>query len=98
MNLLQGLEPFEKLVVGGGSKNFTGRFQRLYGGQKAFKSSALVQTLDLDLPSLTKLKQEFFSTSPWLFVKSLKTILIQIKTSSRLLQDYIRTNTGPDKD
>ena len=40
MSLLLGLEPFKKFAVvevGGG------------GGQKAFSSSALVQTLDLDL-------------------------------------------------
>ena len=41
MGLLLGLEPFKKFGVGG--------WRVGGGGQKAFKSCALVQTLDLDL-------------------------------------------------
>ena len=41
MSLLLGPEPFQKFGVGGG--------WWVGGGQKAFQSSALVQTLDLDL-------------------------------------------------
>ena len=44
MSLLLGPEPFQKFGVGGGWWWWVGG-----GGQKAFKSSALVQTLDLDL-------------------------------------------------
>ena len=44
MSLLLGPEPFQKFGVGGG-----GEWWWVGGGQKAFESSALVQTLDLDL-------------------------------------------------
>ena len=50
MSILLGLEPFQKLAVGGG-------WVVVGGGQKAFQSSALVQTLDLGFEAWTKLNK-----------------------------------------
>ena len=57
MRLLLGLEPFQKLGVGGGEATaYVVKSHSLCGGgQKAFQSSALVRTLDFELNSLTKL-------------------------------------------
>ena len=52
MSILLGLEPIQKLAVVGGW---------VVGGQKAFQSSALVQTLDFGLEAWTKLNNTSIS-------------------------------------
>ena len=51
MSVLLGLEPFQKFGLVGGRVGCG-------GGQKAFQSSALVQTLDLRLEAWTKLNNK----------------------------------------
>ena len=53
MSLLRSLEPFKKFGVV--EPDIIIWSQRLYGGQKALKSSTLVQTLELGFEALTKL-------------------------------------------
>ena len=80
MSILLGLEPFQKLAVGGwwvvGG-----------GGQKTFESSALVQTLDLRLEAWTKLNNKLslmafsYANMPFLYLYILKeiwSVLMQI--------------------